>query len=188
MFIFASLKKSPPLKGSNMHVDPMFTSAWNTLLCGRKKWVLFPPSDDVTFKANIGAPTKDDKHAPPAYWWLDIYPKLKASGMDKKLGMVECLQKPGETIFVPAGWWHAVLNLDFTIAITQNLLLPASIKSVWPSMVAWKEFGLWFAKSLRKYRPDVYANAAHADIVRFLEENDDGEEADYEYSPFAARA
>lgn len=32
--------------GSNFHVDPMYTSAWNTLLCGRKKWLLVPPSAD----------------------------------------------------------------------------------------------------------------------------------------------
>jgi len=26
-----------------MHVDPMYSAAWNTLLCGRKKWLLIPP-------------------------------------------------------------------------------------------------------------------------------------------------
>ncbi|CAL1170201.1 unnamed protein product, partial [Cladocopium goreaui] len=42
--------------GSNMHKDPKWSSAWNTLLCGRKRWVMFPP--DVPAES-IGAMAGD---------------------------------------------------------------------------------------------------------------------------------
>jgi len=45
---------------------------------------------------------------------------------------MECIQEAGETIFVPAGWWHAVLNLDLTVAVTANPLLPHSLHALWP--------------------------------------------------------
>jgi len=33
----------PERSGASWHVDPALTSAWNTLLCGRKRWALYPP-------------------------------------------------------------------------------------------------------------------------------------------------
>jgi hypothetical protein len=33
----------PARSGSSFHVDPNATSAWNAVISGAKKWILFPP-------------------------------------------------------------------------------------------------------------------------------------------------
>ncbi|PWA45723.1 transferase, transferring glycosyl group [Artemisia annua] len=50
-------------------------------------------------------------------WWLDYYPLL--ADEDKP---IECTQLPDETIYIPTGWWHCVLNLETTVAVTHNIL------------------------------------------------------------------
>ncbi|EXB75365.1 F-box protein [Morus notabilis] len=110
----------PERSGASWHVDPALTSAWNTLLCGRKRWALYPPGrvplgvtvhvNEEDGDVNIEAPSS-------LQWWLDFYPLL--ADEDKP---IECTQLPGETIFVPSGWWHCVLNLETTVAVTQNFV------------------------------------------------------------------
>lgn len=48
---------------------------------------------------------------------------------------MEFIQYPGETVFVPCGAWHAVLNLDDTIAVTQNFMSFAHFDEGWKSII-----------------------------------------------------
>ncbi|XVF39550.1 hypothetical protein PTKIN_Ptkin01aG0043200 [Pterospermum kingtungense] len=110
----------PERSGASWHVDPTLTSAWNTLLCGRKRWALYPPGRvplGVTVHVNEEDGDVNIDTPSSLQWWLDFYPLL--ADEDKP---IECTQLPGETIFVPSGWWHCILNLETTVAVTQNFV------------------------------------------------------------------
>uniref|UniRef100_A0A6B2LA12 JmjC domain-containing protein n=1 Tax=Arcella intermedia TaxID=1963864 RepID=A0A6B2LA12_9EUKA len=125
--------------GTNIHIDPKYTAAWNTLLCGKKKWMIFPEHASFTLQNGLKIEsyedyckflgTKEYRDLPPSYWWIDIPPKLSSP-----FGYYEFIQEPGQTIYIPAGCWHAVLNLSFTISITHNLLHPKTFPSLQTSM------------------------------------------------------
>ena len=97
----------PKRSGTTLHVDPLGTSAWNMLMYGRKRWVLFPPHTpkEVVHPEYVEQATR---------WFTEIYPKLY------NIPKIEFIQHPGECVYVPAGWHHVVINLEFTIAITHN--------------------------------------------------------------------
>ena len=125
------LVMGPARSGTGIHVDPLGTSAWNALLQGRKRWVLFPPGAPT----NVIEPRVGDHEA--STWFAKVYPTMMQPSPEggqtvgQSLGMVEIIQNPGETVFVPGGWHHLVMNLDFTIAVTYNFASKVNFEYVW---------------------------------------------------------
>jgi ribosomal protein L16 Arg81 hydroxylase len=80
--------------GSPMHYH---MAALNTLVYGRKHWTLLPPRDAVY-------------SATPVRRWhaLGGPARLRAEGR----AVFECVQQPGDLLYVPDHWGHAVLNLQ----------------------------------------------------------------------------
>jgi hypothetical protein len=99
-----------------MHIDPLGTSAWNTVLKGLKLWVLFPPNTEKRVVKGLDVIKKGEDDEAVNYF-VDLVPRIKEKHPEVDIRLF--LQAEGETVFVPGGWWHAVINLEDSIAITQ---------------------------------------------------------------------
>lgn len=108
---------------------------------GDKRWVLFPPAvprevlhpQRVDFVGRVAAAFGVHLPRGACAFMDEVLPSLRGHG----LGEVELLQKPGEVIAFPAGWWHAVVNLDSTLAVTESYGRPHDL----PEIVAALEKG-----------------------------------------------
>ena len=74
----------------------------------------------------------------PVHYFNEILPHIKTECRDLGVPVYELVQGPGETLFVPTGWWHAVLNLEDSIAVTQNFASHANFDSVWCETRGWR--------------------------------------------------
>lgn len=124
---------------------------------GVKRWVLFDPKEQkqiVKGKHVIKKGEDDD-----AIRYFDfILPRIKQTYPDLKV--YEGLQHPGSLIFVPGDWWHGVLNLEDTVAVTQNYCGPDNFDVIWSRTRREREKVAWlWLRNMRKYAPDLHQRA-----------------------------
>jgi hypothetical protein len=86
-------------------------------------------------------------------WFLNYYPILK-----QQQKPMEVIQEPGETIFVPSGWWHQVLNLETSVAVTQNFCSSRNFNYVWKDMLerGGKSLRKEFVAAVSKTHPELF--------------------------------
>jgi histone arginine demethylase JMJD6 len=116
----------PERSGTNLHVDPLGSGAWNAVISGTKRWVLFPP----TTPKHLVTEVKRTYDSEGISWFHSVWTNM-SDEKKHELGAVEFVQRAGDCVFVPGGWWHAVVNLEFTIAVTQNFAHPAQAEYIW---------------------------------------------------------
>ena len=135
LFSLVGEKRRPPYRwfllgpersGTCVHIDPLGTSAWNTVLRGSKRWVAFPPSTPKSIAKALDVIKRGEDDEAINYF-VDFIPRLREKGHR----FYEFTQLPGDTVFIPSGWWHAVLNLEDSIAITQNFCSRNNLENVW---------------------------------------------------------
>ncbi len=133
----------PVRSGSSFHIDPNATSAWNAVITGAKKWILTPPGSPPpgVYPSADGA----EVTAPVSIyeWFLaGFYDALCADARAGAAHPLEAVCRRGEIMFVPSGWWHAVINVPgadavgdpvgqhTVVAITQNFVSRANLGRV----------------------------------------------------------
>ncbi|XP_020371648.1 2-oxoglutarate and iron-dependent oxygenase JMJD4 [Rhincodon typus] len=106
------------------HADVFRSYSWSANICGRKKWLLFPPGEEEHLKDRSGNLAYDVQST--VLQDKDHYPKYSQCSQP-----IEVVQSVGEVIFVPSGWYHQVYNLEDTISINHNWLNGCSIDIMW---------------------------------------------------------
>lgn len=120
--------------------------------------MLFPQSlPKSVVKAKDLIPKGEDDEA--ICYFVKMLPKLKERE-GEHLGTIEFIQYPGELVFVPGGWWHAVINLDNTMALTQNWMSVTNFDKVWKSLRSErKKLSCVLLEKFKKKRPELYQRA-----------------------------
>lgn len=155
---FRWLVAGPARSGSAPHLDPLATSAWNALLAGAKLWALFPPGTPKACVAPRGGGARE-----AVSWFGDTLPHALADPAWPGPRPLTALQRAGETMYVPGQWWHGVLNLETTVAVTHNFCSPADLPRVWPrAMVGRPKMAAAWLAALEEARPEAAAAARAA--------------------------
>jgi len=134
------------------------TNAWNASLKGHKLWLLLPPeiSRQIAKGKEVMQKGEDDE---AIMYMKEIFPKLKEK-YSSYLNEMWFVQRPGELVFVPGGWWHVVVNLDDTIAVTQNYCNSVNFEKVWLHVRSErKKMAVKFLRKLKKFNSECYDKA-----------------------------
>ena len=127
----------PERSGSTFHKDPNATryigsklskvlvnnivySAWNAVIRGLKYWIMFPTAPGFPPPPGVFVSEDQSEVTSPVSiteWLIGFHAEAR-----KTTGCLEGLCHEGEVVHVPSGWWHLVVNLEPSIAITQNFV------------------------------------------------------------------
>ena len=110
---FLAFYIGPKNSASPLHIDILSTSAWNAVFTGQKLWTFYPPDQkDLVYNGKVN-PFKPD---------YDRFPLFK------KAKGYYVVQNPGDIMFTPSNWWHAVHNTENTISLTDNFINNSNFK------------------------------------------------------------
>ena len=111
-----------------VHFDTLMTHAWVSQVCGRKQfWMVSPDQSALLYpdeKNENYSPIRDLEHPD-----LDKFPLFA------KAQVVTCVLGPGDTLFVPAGWWHTAECKSISITVAGNFVNDSNYRDFRRAMV-----------------------------------------------------
>ena len=123
----------PARSGTAIHTDPQNTNAWNTVCYGRKHWAILSP--DVASELAFRDTSPEGMEWTLPEWFSEEWPSIASDAISAGGEAFETVQEAGETIYIPSGWWHAVMNVESSTAVTENFVraetLQVAIDECW---------------------------------------------------------
>jgi histone arginine demethylase JMJD6 len=98
-----------------LHYDVMHLHAWIAQLYGDKEFLLYAPDQEPFLYARPDLPWQSGVRNPfdPDFTRYPLLRKARAQRV---------VLHAGETLFLPAGWWHSARNLTMTISVAFDQL------------------------------------------------------------------
>ncbi|XP_029444137.1 2-oxoglutarate and iron-dependent oxygenase JMJD4 [Rhinatrema bivittatum] len=106
------------------HADVFRSYSWSVNICGKKKWLLFPPGQEEYLRNCHG-------HLPYDVTMPDHQDGSTYPCSAQCFQPLEVIQEAGEAIFIPSGWHHQVHNLEDTISINHNWVNGCNVAHMW---------------------------------------------------------
>jgi hypothetical protein len=111
----------PQSSSTSLHTDVMKSHSWSANIVGEKKWWLISPDqeDELIKLGLVQVHGHPDSSIPTDFKHIEQYPSLR---------IIQFVQKEGETVFIPSGWWHQVENVSHpTLSVNCNWFTPHTL-------------------------------------------------------------
>ena len=106
-----------------LHWDSLHFHAFNGQVFGEKEWVLYGPDETEHLYPKTNAPNQSEIK--------DVFaPDLERFPLAAQAQRYQCTMRPGELLFVPAGWWHTTRMMGPSISVAIN----SANASNWPGV------------------------------------------------------